>query len=76
VAIDVRRNVMQRNGMDARRGVVVVVVGAFGQPRRPLPTLVGRGSATIVSLAAYRAARSIRKGHAWLELGQAGSDCD
>jgi hypothetical protein len=74
VAIDVRRNVMQRNGMDARGGVVVV--GAFGQPRRPLPTLVGRGSATIVSLAAYRAARSIRKGHAWLELGQAGSDCD
>jgi hypothetical protein len=72
--MDVRRNVMQRNGMDAGRGVVVI--GAFGQPRRPLPILVGRRSATVVSLAAYRAARSIRKGHAWLELGQSGSDCD
>jgi hypothetical protein len=58
---------MQQNGTDATQGVVIR--GAFGRPSRPAPVLVGRTSAAVVSLAAYRAARSIGKGHAWLELG-------
>ena len=63
----------RRTGIDGERGVVVV--GAFAQHRRP-PSLVGRPSAVIVSLAAYRAARALRKGHVWLQLSQAGSECD
>lgn len=65
---------MQRNGIDKQRGVVIV--GAFPQRRRSIPVHVGRSSALIVSLAGYRAARALRKGHVWLELSQAGSECD
>lgn len=58
---------MQQKGIEAASGVVIR--GAFGRPSRPAPVvLVGPTSAAIVSLAAYRAARSIGKGHAWLEL--------
>jgi hypothetical protein len=64
----------RRNGINEERGVVIV--GAFAQPRRPIPVLIGRPSALIVSLAAYRVARSLRKGHVWLQLGEAGSDRD
>jgi hypothetical protein len=65
---------MQRNGIDEARRVVIV--GTFARERRPSPVLVGGPSAAIVSLAAYRVARSLRKGHAWLELSQHGADCD
>lgn len=62
----------QRNSIDKERGVVIV--GAFAQPRRAMPVVVGRPSASIVSLADYRVARSLGKGHACLQLGEAGSD--
>ena len=65
---------MQRNASDQRSGVVVV--GAFKQARRALPVRTGGASAAVVSLAAYRAMRSIRKGHAWLELSHAGTERD